>query len=159
MIMVACDTSTTKSGLALFENGKYKKHILLDYSSNKDTDLRINQMIKGLMKQLQKWNPDIIWIEHPQGHGRNVSMVNKLSEILGAVRCWCVCKDKEYHEINPSEWRKWLPDYNQGGKSRAELKTQSIEYVKKHLEIDASEDECDALCQGLGVLEYYKQFE
>ena len=152
---VSVDSSTKLSGLCLFVNGKYKEHILIDHHTIKDTDERINEMIKDIVKQLQSWNPDIVWIEHPQGHGRNVSMVGKLSEILGAVRCWCVCKKREYHEINPSEWRKWLPDYSQGGKARAELKKDSIAYVKEHLGLDCSDDEADSICVGLAVMEYY----
>lgn len=159
MKLCSIDSSTKATGISFFIDGKYQSHTLFDHHKTKDVNERINSMIKDITKLLQKENPDIVWIEHPQGHGKNVSMVAKLSEILGAVRCWCVCKNKEYYEINPSQWRKWLPEYSQGGKSRTELKADSIAYVQKHLGIDASEDECDSLCIGLGVLEYYKSLE
>lgn len=156
MKLCSIDSSTNATGMCLIIDGQYDNHLLLDYHKNKDTDSRINQMIKGIVSQLQKWNPDIVWIEHPQGHGKNVSMVSKLSEILGAVRCWCVCKEREYFEINPSEWRKWLPDYSQGGKDRTQLKKDAIDYVNNHLGIECTTDEADSICIALAVLEYYK---
>ena len=156
MKLCSIDSSTKATGMALFENGVYKTHVLLDYHKNRDVDERMNLMIKSMIKQLQKWKPDIVWIEQPKGSGKNVEMVRKLSEILGAIRCWCICQKREYYEISPSQWRKWLPGYDQGKKERKELKAESIKYVKDHLGLDCSEDECDSICIGYGVLEYYK---
>lgn len=159
MKLCSIDSSTTATGVSFYIDGKYDHHVLFDHHKNKDVNERIDNMIRDIIKLLQKENPDIVWIEHPQGHGRNVMMVNKLSEILGAVRCWCVCKSREYHEINPSEWRKWLPEYEQGGKSRSELKKESVNYVKKNLGIDCTDDEADSICISIAVLEYYKSIE
>ena len=156
MKLCSIDSSTSATGMALFVDGNYKKHVLFDYHKNKDVEERINLMIHSIIKQLQEWNPNIVWIEQPKGSGRNVEMVRKLSEILGGVRCWCICKNQEYHEIMPSQWRKWLPGYEQGGKDRKELKEESVKYAKKILNIDLTNDEADAVNIGLGVLEYYK---
>jgi Holliday junction resolvasome RuvABC endonuclease subunit len=156
---VAIDSSTKISGMSLFINGEYEEHTLIDHHKVKDVDERINLMIYDVVKQLQKWKPEIVWIEHPQGHGSNVDMVNKLSEVLGAVRCWCVFKNAEYNEINPSEWRKYLPNYSQGKKSRKELKQDAIDYVKKYLGMNCTTDEADSLCIGIAVVNMYKQFE
>ena len=156
MKLCSIDSSTSATGVSFFIDGKYSDHVLFDHHKNKDVDERINNMIRDIVKQLQKWNPDIVWIEQPKGSGRNVEMVRKLSEILGAVRCWCVCKKREYFEIMPSQWRKWLPEYEQGKKERTELKQESIDYVNKHLGFDVTDDEADSICIGLAVMEYYK---
>ena len=150
------DSSTKMTGMSLFVDGEYEEHILIDHSKIKDVNERMNVMIHDVVKELQKWKPDIVWIEHPQGHGRNVDMVSKLSEILGAVRCWCVFKDVEYNEINPSQWRKYLPDYKQGGKSRSELKQDAIDYVAEQLGIECSTDEADSICIGLAIVNMYQ---
>ena len=156
MKLCSIDSSTNATGMCLAIDGSYFSHIFIDHHVIKDVDERMNIMIYDIISQLQKWKPDIVWIEQPQGHGRNVAMVRKLAEILGAVRCWCVAKNKEYYEIMPSEWRKYLPDYSQGGKSRNELKTDAINYVKNKLNIECSSDEADAICICIAVMEYYK---
>lgn len=157
MILCTIDSSTNATGMCLAVDGNYSAHIFLDHHKNKDVDDRMNNMIHDIIAQLQKWKPDIVWIEQPQGHGKNVAMVRKLAEIIGAVRCWCVVRKREYHEIMPSEWRKYLPDYSQGGKSRNELKQDAIDYVKEYLNIECSSDEADAICICIAVMEYYKQ--
>ena len=151
--MVSIDSSTNQTGMALFEDGKYSTHTLLDCHLYRDTDERINTMIKGIITTLQEWKPDIVWIEQPKGQ-MNVEMTRKLSEILGAVRMWCVWRDREYHEIMPSVWRKYLPGFDQGKKKRSELKQQAIDYVKDKLDIVADTDSADSICIGLSVLEY-----
>ena len=93
--MVSIDSSTSATGMCLFNDGKYKTHVLFDHHKNKDVNERIDLMIGDISNQLQQWNPDIVWIEQPKGSGRNVEMVRKLSERLGAVRCWCVIKKRE----------------------------------------------------------------
>lgn len=159
MTLCTIDSSTNATGMCLSIDGEYSTHVFIDHHKNKDVDNRMNMMIKDIITQLQKWNPDIVWIEQPQGHGRNVAMVRKLAEIMGAVRCWCVVRKREYYEIMPSEWRKYLPDYSQGGKSRDELKQDAIEYVKEKLNIECSSDEADAICICIAVMEYYKQLD
>lgn len=155
---VSCDTSTNKSALALFTNGKFTSHILLDESKIKDVDERIDMMISRIYEVLDKWQPNILWIEHPQGHGSNVSMVGKLCEILGAIRGWCVTHKCEYHEITPSQWRHYC-GIAQGRKTRAELKQASIEYIKASLGIDEGDDVADSIALGYGVLNYFKLIE
>lgn len=154
MKLCGIDSSTSATGVSFFIDGEYFDHVLFDHHKNKNVDERIDSMIRDITKQLQKWSPDIVWIEQPKGSGRNVEMIRKLAEILGAVRCWCVVKQREYHEIMPSQWRKWLPGYEQGKKERSELKNESIKYVKEHLNIEATDDEADSICIGIAVVNY-----
>ena len=157
--LVSIDSSTNYTGMAFFENGKYVRHILIDQHIYKDVDRRIDEMIRGIAEELQKFKPDIVYIEQPKGSGGNVEMVRKLSEILGAVRLWCVWKGKDYHEIMPSVWRKNLHGFSQGGKSRCELKQEAIDYVKRIIGIDCDTDSADAICIGLSVIDYFKECE
>ena len=43
------DTSTNASGVATFDNGLLVDYQLFDFSKNKDTESRINQMGKALL--------------------------------------------------------------------------------------------------------------
>lgn len=155
---VSCDTSTNNSALTLFTNGKYKKHKLINKANIKDSFQRINEMLTEIYDLLNEWKPDILWIEHPQGHGSNVDMVGKLCEILGAVRMWCLIHDCEYNEITPSQWRKYA-GIQQGKKKRAELKQASIDYIKDKLGIDEGDDVADSIALGYAVLHYFDEKE
>ena len=86
MTLCGIDASTSCSGLALFENSKYKTHILINHKANKDSEDRMNNMIKDIITTLQKWNPDIVWIEQPKG-SFNIEVTGKFLRFLEL----CVC--------------------------------------------------------------------
>lgn len=155
---VSCDTSTKNSAMALFIDGKYQEHCLYSLPKCNDVEKRIDLMIIHLWEQLDKWQPNELWIEHPQGHGSNVSMVNKLSEILGAIRGWCLAHGCSYHEIMPSQWRKYC-GIAQGHKNRDDLKQASVQYIKDALGIDEGDDVADSIALGYGVINYFNTLE
>lgn len=156
--LVALDTSTKVSGCALFVGGKLVEHCAIDYSKEKDSELRMNMMAMSLVKRLNVWQPDIIVIEHPQGEGRNILIVNRLSEIVGAVRLYAAAKNVEFHEMMPTEWRKWakLP---QGKKKREELKQLSRQMVLDKYDILVRDDESDAILLGHGYINMIEDSE
>lgn len=153
--LVSLDTSTKISGCALFEDGKLVETDLINLEKEKDSDKRMNEMMKRLIFRLMSWKPDIIWVEHPQGGGNNVMIVNKLSEILGCVRTYAALKNVDYHEINPSEWRKYA-NIEQGKKKRDELKQASMQYVKHNLGVECPTDDlADAIAIGCAVINMF----
>lgn len=152
--MVALDTSTNKSGCSLFIDGELKDYRLLDMSSVKDTNKRINEMAKALMGLLREWNPAIVYIEIPQGH-LNIRLTQMLSELLGIVRGHCLTNDIYYEEMNPSVWRKYV-GLPQGKKKRAELKVMSVEFVKNTYGIDVNDDVADSICIGTAMIKKFK---
>jgi len=155
---VSCDTSTKNSGLTLFVDGKYREHVLINKEEIDDVYQRINAMCIDIYKQLDKWRPDVLWIEHPQGHGKNVSMVGKLCEILGAVRMWCLLNNCECNEIDPPTWRMYA-GIQQGNKKRNDLKQASIEYIKEKLGIDEGDDVADSIALGYAVINWFSMME
>ena len=152
--LISCDTSTKCSGVATFDNCKLIDYQLFDFKKEKDVEKRIDMMGKELLTYLKKQKPDIIWIEHPQGQGSNVSMVGKLCEILGIVRAYAIEKKVDYHEVVPSVWRKYA-GFNKGKKERDELKQMSIQYVKDNFNIDVNDDVSDAISIGCAVINYF----
>ena len=149
--MVALDTSTQKSGCALFEDGKLIDHRLIDLHKIVNSEERMDKMCLSLARVLSEWRPDIIWIEYPEGQGGNIKTFNMLCEILGAVRLYAVIKGCEFNEIKPPQWRKWL-GWNQAGKRRAELKQMSMDYVSEKYGAELNNDECDAIALGDAVV-------
>ena len=59
------------------------------------------------------------------------------------------------HTVEPAKWRRAL-SYSQGPKvKRAELKKQSIDYVKKELGETMPEDQAEAVCEGFAAHKIY----
>ena len=155
--MVSIDSSTRKTGMALYVNGVLKDYGLIDLSKSKEaTDVRIGDMGGKILTSLNIWKPDMVYIETPRGDGRNVELVRKLSEILGIVRGWTIEHGKYYEEIMPSVWRKYC-GLEQGKKKRAELKQMSMDYVKATYRADVNDDVADAICLGSAMVNRYKK--
>ena len=153
--LISIDPSTKASGVATFDDGE-----LTDYQLFKcnyaEVDDRIHKMGAELLFYLVRQKPDIIYIEHPQGQGRNVMLVAMLSELLGIVRAYAITKKIEYKELTPPVWRKYC-GFDQGKKKRAELKQMSIDYVKDHYGIDVVDDVADAIALGSAAINYYNR--
>ena len=152
--MISIDPSTKASGVATFDDGKLVDHDLFKCNDS-DVESRIHKMGAALLNYLKKQKPDIIYIEHPQGHGSNVALVGMICELLGIVRAYAIEKKIEYKELSPSVWRKYC-GFKQGKKTRKELKQMSIDYVKKFFDIEVNDDVADSICIGTGVIKYFK---
>lgn len=150
------DSSTKRTAIALFVDGQYQDCILIAKDKMTDVYERMNSMIGDIIAVLDEWQPDVIWQEHPQGHGNNVDMVGKLCEIVGCVRTWAVMHGADFQEINPSQWRKYV-GIQQGKKTRAELKQASMEFIKEKLGIDRGDDVSDAISIGYAVMNYMEK--
>lgn len=152
---VGIDSSTKHTAISVFVNGEYSCHYLLSHDHITDVEERINSMGRDILEHLNEIKPNMVFIERPQGHGRNVDMVFKLSTILGIVRGWCIVNGSYYETVMPSTWRKHI-GIQQGKKKRAELKAESIKYVKETYGIDATDDEADSICLCGAMVNKYK---
>lgn len=152
--LISIDPSTKASGVATFDDSKLVDFDLFK-NNDSDTESRIHDMGAALLNYLKKQKPDIIYIEHPQGHGSNVALVGMICELLGIVRAYAIEKKIEYKELSPSVWRKYC-GFNQGKKTRKELKQMSVDYVKKHFSIEVNDDVADAISIGCGVINYFQ---
>lgn len=150
------DTSTTKSGAAIFKDGKFCDWKLFNYEWIKDVDERTRNMCTALLSFIKEQRPDIIYIEKPKGSGKNVELVHKLSKILGVVYAYTLENNCAYEEVMPSVWRKWVSGFEQGGKSRNELKAEGIRLVKEKYGIEVPcDDVADAILIGEAMMTKY----
>lgn len=150
--VIGIDSSTRRTGMALFVDGQYSRHTLIDLSkSNEDTDARMNIMGRNILLVLNEWKPDTVFIEEPNGSGGNIDNFRKLSEIIGIVRGWCIENRVAYHECKPSVWRKNV-GIEQGKKKRPELKDESIKFVFEKYGIEVGDDEADSICIAAGMI-------
>lgn len=153
--LITIDSSSNKSGIGYYENGEFKQYDLLDYSSDKIMDSRFKKMSIGLIQILNKFNPNIIYIEETVVL-RNAQTQRFLTRLQGVVYCWCILNDCEFNTIRPTSWRKQL-SFKQGKNiKREQLKEQSIQYVKENYGLDINNDDiADALCIGSAVLKMF----
>lgn len=151
--MLSLDLSTTKSGIAYWENNKYKESYVIDFSSVKDIDERVVNMSKMLINALNYFKPNIVYSED-SFKGKNPVVLKMLSRIHGVVMGWSLSHNTEYHFIMPSSWRKHIPDFPNGrGVKREVEKAFSIKYVTDNYGfIPKTDDESDAILIGESVV-------
>lgn len=154
-IMCSIDAATKLTGFAVFTNGKLTAHHLIDYSKIKDVDERSKEMARSLCTYLDKYRPNIIYIEQPKGR-QNIELVRKLSRILGVVLGWAAVNNAFYEEVMPSVWRKYVPEFSQGGKERDDLKEESMRVCQEIFGFEPDDDNvADACLIGYGMINRY----
>ncbi len=151
MIVVSMDQSTRVSGYAVFDDGKYLCSGLVDMSKSKlDTEERSFEMAKALWKIIKKYHPEHMILEDVQQQSNAKTMI-VLARLAGMVIGYAEAHGVKVHILQPSKWRAAL-SYRQGSKvKREELKRQSIDYVKNNLGLTLSEDECEAIAEGIAA--------
>ena len=151
MVVLVFDQSTRASGYAVFEDGKYIDSGFIDMSKSKlDTSERSFEMAKALWKVIKQYKPDHLVLEETQQQS-NVKVVITLSRLQGMIIGYAEAHKVKTHILQPTKWRAAL-HYAQGPKvKRAELKQQSLDYVKEHLGLELPEDQAEACCIGIAA--------
>lgn len=147
MKILATDQSTTRSGWAVFIDGKYDHSGVIDKHKIKDSETRFKEMYEGIHDLIVAENPDIVVLENTQAQGGNMAIYKLLCQLQGAIMGMCYAKTIRFYVMAPTQWRKILK-FQQGPKvKREELKRQSMEYAKR-FGIEDSEDQAEAACIG-----------
>lgn len=154
IVMLSIDSSTKKTGIAIFVNGKYKENILIDLEEIKLMDERFAKMSVELIKTLNVYTPKIIYIEETVVV-RNPSTQRFLTRLQGVIYGWAIMNDCEFTTVRPTEWRKAL-NFKQGKNvKREQLKEEAISYIKEIFNIDVNDDEAESICIGLYALKLF----
>lgn len=146
MKILSFDQASKISGFCLMKNSQYIDSGIIDKHKISDSDARIGEMGVAICEKIEEIKPDLVVIENIQQQS-GVSTVILLARLQGFILGWCYVHNIKVKILAPSQWRKELK-YRQGsGVKRAELKQQSIDYVKEHYGFDDfSEDQCEAIC-------------
>lgn len=155
MKVLSLDQSTRKSGYAYFEDGKYVCSGVIDMSKSKlETYERSFEMAKELWKVIKRFKPDRLIIEDVQNQS-NTNTVIILSRLQGMIIGYAEAHHVQTLILLPAQWRKAL-GYSQGPKvKRAELKQQSLDYVKEHYGFEKCEDENEAIALNTAAHKIY----
>lgn len=156
--LLSLDTSSTKTGWAVFKNGKYKESGVLDWSRIKETEDRLQIMYIDIIQHIQKYEPDILVVEKDivgSGKRQNMSTINTLVKLIGGIWAYCVQLNMDtpmnlptgefiifYKEYTPSEWRSLVGITT---RKRDDCKAASIKRIKEVYNLDIDDNEADAI--------------
>jgi Holliday junction resolvasome RuvABC endonuclease subunit len=156
--LLSLDTSSTKTGWAIFKNGIYKESGVLDWSHVKETEDRLLLMYIDIIQHIDKYEPDILVIEKDvvgSGKKQNMSTINTLVKLIGGVWAYCIQLNIDtpmnfqtgefiifYKEYTPSEWRNLV---GITARKREDCKTASIKRIKDVYNLNVDDNEADAI--------------
>lgn len=156
MRILALDQSTKITGYSVFEDGRYLNSGVIDLGKNKNTEERTKQMGLDICKKISESTVDAVIIENIQNQS-NTATVILLARLQGIILGYCHAHNIRTEILSPSQWRSAL-HYHQGPKvKREELKQQSLDYVKEHLDLNnCSEDQAEACCINIAAHKIYE---
>lgn len=150
--IIALDNATHITGWAIFDNNElisYGKYIV-KASNTPDRIIEVGDWLIGL---LNKWEPDTIILEDIQQQS-NVSTFKTLAKLQGVLEYITKKNNTEYYIISPSTWKSHA---GVKGKSRVDQKKSAQLIVQDKYNIQATQDESDAILLGkYGVDKYLK---
>lgn len=152
---LALDQASRTTGWAVFDNKKVIGFGHFSISANKTIGERLESFIKDFNVLIETYHPEKIYFEGIQ-YQNNAETYKKLAMIQAMVIYWSREKQIESLELTPSHWRSVIKDKHniKFGRTRAEQKAKSKQFVEDYFELLASEDESDAICLGYaGILE------
>jgi Holliday junction resolvasome RuvABC endonuclease subunit len=144
MVIAGIDASTNKTGIAIFQDGKYVEHTLIDLHKIKESSERIPKMMVAICDYLNKHKIDKIIMEESM-FTSNISTVKMLSNIAGAVMCYAAQHGIKFEFTLPTHWRKAI-GLSQSNKIKREvLKEEAIAAVKQEYNMNLTDDEAESL--------------
>lgn len=150
MKIVGVDASTNKTGISVFEDGKYITHTLIDLHKIKDSTIRIPQMMQAICSYIDKYHVDKIVMEESL-MTNNIDTVKKLSNLAGAVMFYAANNHIEFEFTLPTHWRKKIGLSQSNKIKRDVLKAEAVAAVKQEYGIDVTDDESEAILIGRSV--------
>ena len=150
--VLSVDQSTRCTGYSFFSDGEYVESGIIDMNKSKlETNERSFEMAKAIWRIIKQYKPEHLRLEDVQLQNNNAKTMIILARLAGMVIGYAEAHKVKTHILLPSQWRAQL-HYTQGSKvKRAELKQQSLDYVKEHLGLDLPEDEAEAVCEGIAA--------
>lgn len=150
---IAIDQSSRVTGYAVFDNKNLVTFGHFSIPANKTLGQRLEGFFIKLKNLIEVYNAEEVYFEGIQRQ-QNVETFKKLAMIQGIVYYCTQVLRVPCKELAPSHWRSVIKEKYRinFGKVRAEQKQKAQKFVKDHFQIDATEDECDAICLGLAAL-------
>lgn len=142
--VIGVDASTNKSGVAVFRDGKYVAHTIIDLHKIKNINDRLPAMMNEICKYIHQYQPDKILMEETV-LSSNTSTLKKLAYLAGGMMLYAYRNKIEFKLILPAEWRKAIGMQQSNKVKRDALKLESIQAVKQEYGLEVTDDAADAI--------------
>lgn len=142
MVVAGIDASTNKTGIAIFEDGKYETHVLIDLHKERNAGVRLPKMMMAICDYLDEHKVDKVIMEESILKN-NIATVKMLSNIAGAIMYYTAVKGIEFELVLPSVWRKRI-GLTQGKMTREMLKAEAILAMKQEYGMELTDDEAES---------------
>lgn len=141
------DGSTTKTGVAIMQDGELVFHILIDLSDQKkDPMKRIRNMLLEICQILDCYSIDEVRMEKAFQKS-NTDTTMKLANVAGGVMLYCARREINFVHPEPSAWRKLVGIEQGRGVHRDMLKAEAVKIVKDEYGVDEGDDVAEAILQ------------
>ena len=141
--LISFDQSTTRSGYCVMELGTARiiESGVIIPNKNDETIDRIIYTIKRCLNLVRTHDVAFVFIEGVQVQ-RNPRVYEVLAKLAGSLEIMLYESGYLVNVVKASEWRKRV-----GIKSRkrADVKLEAINMVKELYDLEATEDECEAI--------------
>lgn len=146
MKILSLDQSSTKTGWAIFENGKLLDYGLIRTMSNDSASVRRIKLKNEVKQIVEKYNINEVILEgvyYSKLHG--FSMYSTLSMVLGSLIDLCTELKIPYRVITNTTWKTIISDL---GKTRSIQKPRIVEWVLDTYKVEVKSDIADAIAIG-----------
>ena len=150
MKILGLDTSTTSTGYCVMEDNKILSYGVIKPSKKQDAIDRIIYIEKEIKELIIAKEVEYVCIEELSSM-RGASTTKVLATLQGHLEVELRKKEMLVTKCRPSEWRKGKVK----GRTRQELKSSAIEYIKNKYNLEVNDDEADAIC----IAEYASNLE
>ena len=150
MKILGLDTSTTSTGYCVMEDNKILAYGVIKPKKSLDVIDRIIYIEKEIKELIIAKEVEYVCIEELSSM-RGASTTKVLATLQGHLEVELRKKEMLVTKCRPSEWRKGKVK----GRTRQELKSSAIEYIKNKYNLEVNDDEADAIC----IAEYASNLE
>lgn len=155
--ILALDQATRITGWSLWDGKTLLRHGVFETKS-KDIVERLIEIRNWLARLIENFQPDLVILEDIQyqekvegrkiNHGEKINSVTTyraLAELSGVLQTYLRELDIKFELVLSGVWRA---EVGVKGATRSEKKKSAQKIVKDQFDIDATEDEADAICIG-----------
>ena len=155
--ILAFDQASITSGWSVFDDDEMVKfgHWTSDGSHSTDRIMKTKQWVASM---IQMWKPDLVIFEDIQletwDGQQQVVTFKKLAHLQGVLKNYCFENGHVYKIVPPATWRSYS---KVKGRTKTDKKASAQMIVKDLYDINATQDEADAILIGRWAVNDRKQ--